>query len=91
VLFEQYGGEGEEGWARLGGSRGSEGDPLAPAVGSASPLFAVASLVSVGKNTEKGKSPGTGGPGCPARCSLAPCSGVCTEGRVLLTFFRGTR
>lgn len=59
VLFEQYGGEGEEGWARLGACR-APGNPPAP--GPASPLFAV----SIGKNTKKGKNPGMGKPGLAA-------------------------
>lgn len=44
VLFEQYGGEGEEGWASLGGSWGSAGSGCRPAAGSELLLFAVALL-----------------------------------------------
>lgn len=68
MLFEQYGGQGEEGWVRLGRAQRA---PLALAAVPASLLFAV----SIGKNMEKGgkreKSLGWGEPGHPVCCRLA--------------------
>lgn len=48
MLFEQYSGEGEEGWARLGGLQCSGGSAH-----SGPSITTVA--VSIGKNSKKGK------------------------------------